>query len=83
MISDNTKTPAAAATATDEKPNVSKYSSYLYDSTEKEFCQAMLVGILELADDILNAGCLDNETAGYAGEIKGRAYALKFVLLGV
>lgn len=80
MISDNTKTPAADGTATDEKLNVSKYSSYLYDSTEKEFCQAMLAGILELADDILNAGCLDNETAGYAGEIKGRVYALKVVL---
>lgn len=80
MISDNTKKPAAAATATDEKLNASKYSSYLNDSTEKQFCQVMLAGICELADDILNAGCLDNETAGYAGEIKGRAYALKFVL---
>lgn len=80
MISDNTKKPAAAATATDEKLNVSKYSSYLYDSTEKEFCQAMLAGIIELVDDILKDYNLDSETAGYAGEIKGRAYALKYVL---
>lgn len=80
MISDNTKTPAAAATATDEKPNVSKYSSYLNDSTEKQFCQVMLAGILELADDIIADESTDAEVAGYAGEIKGRAYALKFVL---
>ncbi len=80
MISDNTKKPAAAATATDEKLNVSKYSSYLYDSTEKEFCQVMLAGILELADDIIADENTDAEVAGYAGQIKGRAYALKFVL---
>lgn len=80
MTSTKKESSAAVGAATDDKPNVSKYSSYLYDSTEKEFCQVMLAGILELADDILNAGCLDNETAGYAGEIKGRAYALKFVL---
>lgn len=82
MISDNTKTPAAAATATDEKPNVSKYSSYLNDSTEKQFCQVMLAGILELADDIIADESTDAEVAGYAGVIKGRAYALK-VALGV
>lgn len=82
MISDNTKTSAAAATATDKKLNVSKYSSYLNDSTEKQFCQVMLAGILELADDIIADESTDAEVAGYAGEIKGRAYALK-VALGV
>lgn len=79
---DENKKSAAAATATDEKPNVSKYSSYLNDSTEKQFCQVMLAGILELADDIIADESTDAEVAGYAGEIKGRAYALK-VALGV
>lgn len=77
-MSENTKTPAAAATATDEKPNVSKYSSYLYDSTEKQFCQALLTQILELADDIVTAlGQADSvEAAQHAGMIKGLAVAL-------
>ena len=77
---DENKKPAAAATATDEKLNMSKYSSYLNDSTEKKFCQVMLAGILELADDIIGDESTDADVAGYAGEIKGRAYALKFVL---
>lgn len=74
------KTTAAAATATDEKPNVSNYSSYLYDSTEKQFCQVMFNSIIELADDIISGDSTDAEVAGYAGTIKGLAYALKEVL---
>lgn len=72
------ETPAAAATATDEKPNASKYSSYLYDSTEKQFCQALLTQIMELADDIVTAlGQADSvEAAQHAGMIKGLAVAL-------
>lgn len=77
---DENKKSAAAATATDEKLNMSKYSSYLNDSTEKQFCQVMLAGILESADDIIADESTDADVAGYAGEIKGRAYALKFVL---
>lgn len=73
------ETPAAAATATDEKPNVSKYSSYLYDSTEKQFCQALLTTICELADDIIST--TDNvEVAGYAGRIGGLADAVREVV---
>lgn len=74
------ETPAAAATATDEKPNVSKYSSYLYDSTESAFCQALLTQIVELADDIIADESTDIVGAGYAGKISGLAYALKEVL---
>jgi transposase-like protein len=74
------ETPAAAATATDEKPNVSKYSSYLYDSTQSQFCQVMINTIIELADDIISDDSADAEVAGYAGTIKGLAYALKEVL---
>lgn len=77
---DENKKPAAAATATDKKLNVSKYSSYLYNNTESAFCQVMLAGILELADDIIGDDTTDADVAGYAGEIKGRAYALKVVL---
>lgn len=72
--------PAAAATATDEKPNASKYSSYLYDSTQSQFCQVMFNSIIELADDIIGDDTADAEVAGYAGTIKGLAYALKEVL---
>ena len=72
------ETPAAAATATDEKLNVSKYSSYLYDSTEKQFCQALLTTICELADDIIST-TEDVEVAGYAGKIGGLAMAIREV----
>lgn len=82
MTSTKKESSAAVGAATDGKQNVSKYSSYLYDSTEKEFCQVMLAGICELADDIIADESTDAEVAGYAGEIKGRAYALK-VALGV
>jgi len=75
------ETPAAAATATDEKLNVSKYSSYLNDSTEKEFCQALLTTICELADDIIADESTDAEVAGYAGKIGGLAMALEKALL--
>ena len=75
------ETPAAAATATDEKLNVSKYSSYLYDSTEKQFCQALLTTICELADDIIST-TEDVEVAGYAGRIGGLADAVREVVKG-
>lgn len=80
-MSENTKTPAAAATATDEKQNVSKYSSYLYNNTESAFCQALLTQIVELADDIVTAlGQADSvEAAQHAGMIKGLAVALRKV----
>lgn len=74
------ETPAAAATATDEKLNVSKYSSYLYNNTESAFCQALLTQIVELADDIINDDAADAEIAGYAGMIKGLAVAMKEVM---
>ncbi|MBR1723416.1 MAG: hypothetical protein IJ723_00105 [Ruminococcus sp.] len=82
MTSIEEKMPAAAATATDEvKQNVSsKYSCYLNNTTESQFCQAMLINIIELADDIINDEVSDAEIAGYAGMIKGLATALREVL---
>lgn len=75
---DENKTPAAAATATDGKLNVSKYSSFLYNNTESAFCQALLTQIVELADDVVTA--LEQadsvEAAQHAGMIKGLAVAL-------
>jgi transposase-like protein len=76
------ETPAAAATATDEKPNVSEYSSYLYDSTQSQFCQVMINTIIELADDIISDDSADAEVAGYAGKISGLAQAAREVLRG-
>lgn len=75
--------PAAAATATDVKQNVSKYSCYLYNNTESAFCQALLTQIMELADDIVIAlGQADSvEAAQHAGMIKGLAVALEKALL--
>lgn len=84
MISDNTKAPAADGTATGTKKGSCSGGPYTYDYTsERQFCQVMLAGICELADDIIADESADAEVAGYAGQIKGRAYALKFVLLGV
>ena len=75
------ETPAAAATATDEvkQNDSSKYSCYLNNSTESGFCQAMLIQIIELADDIINDDAADAEIAGYAGMIKGLAAAMREV----
>ncbi len=75
------ETPAAAATATDSKTSADNTKSYTYDYTsERQFCQALLVTIIELADDIISDDTTDAEVAGYAGTIKGLAYALKEVL---
>lgn len=76
------ETPAAAATATDEvkQNDSSKYSCYHNNSTESGFCQALLTQIIELVDDIISDDSADAEVAGYAGMIKGLAYALKEVL---
>lgn len=75
-----TKAPAAAATATDEKPNVSKYSSYLYCTTEQHTCQVFLNSIIELADDIIGSDSTEREAASFAGQIKGFAFALRTLL---
>ena len=75
------ETPAAAATATDGKQNVSKYSCYLYNNTESAFCQALLTQIVELADDIIADESTDIVGAGYAGKIGGLAMALEKALL--
>lgn len=75
------ETPAAAATATDSKTSADNTKSYTYDYTsERQFCQVMFTTIIELADDIIGDDSADAEVAGYAGTIKGLAYALKEVL---
>jgi transposase-like protein len=74
------ETPAAAATATDVKQNVSKYSSYLYCTTEQHTCQVFLNSIIELADDIIGSDSTEREEASFAGQIKGFAFALRTLL---
>ena len=79
---DENKKPAAAATATDENivHDTSKYSGYLYCTTEQETCQVFLNSIIELADDIIGSDSTEREEAGFAGQIKGFAYALRKLL---
>lgn len=82
-MSENTKTPAAVGAATDVHKNnieTASKSRYHYYNTEAAFCQALLTTICELADDIISDDSADAEVAGYAGTIKGLAYALKEVL---
>lgn len=82
-MSDNTKTPAAAATATGSKTSANNTKSYTYDYTsERQFCQALLTTICELADDIIADESTDAEVAGYAGKIGGLAMAAREVLRG-
>ena len=75
------ETPAAAATATDSKTSADNTKSYTYDYTsERQFCQALLTTICELADDIISDDSTDAEVAGYAGKIGGLAQAAREVL---
>lgn len=77
------ETTAAVGAATDELKNnieTASKSPYSYDTTYGEFCQAMLVQIIELADDIISDDGADAEIAGYAGMIKGLAAAMREVL---
>lgn len=78
------ETTAAAGTATDELKNnieTASKSPYSYDTTYGEFCQAMLVQIIELADDIIGDDGADSEVSGYAGVIKGLAVAMREILI--
>lgn len=84
MIStnENKKPPAAVGAATDERDNDRK-SLYTYDYTsELAFCQALLVQVIELADDVVIA--LEEadavEAAQHVGMIQGLATALREVL---
>lgn len=78
---DENKKPAAAATATDSKTSADNTKSYTYDYTsERQFCQALLTTIIELADDIIADESTDAEVAGYAGKIGGLAQAAREVL---
>lgn len=77
------ETPAAVGAATDVHKNnieTASKSRYHYDNTEAAFCQALLTTICELADDIIADESTDAEVAGYAGQIKGFAYALRKLL---
>ena len=78
MRTTESKTPAAGGTATDAKKESYSGSPYVYDyTTEKQFCQAILNHISELADDIIGDCSIEPEVAGYAGMIKGLAEALR------
>jgi hypothetical protein len=80
MTSIKEKPPAAVGAATDEKGTFAR-SPYTYDYTsERQFCQALLVQIIELADDIIGDEASDAEIAGFAGMIKGLATAMREVL---
>jgi len=78
-----TKAPAADGTATGTKKGSCSGGPYTYNYTsERQFCQALLVTIIELADDIISDYTTDAEVAGYAGKISGLAQAAREVLRG-
>ena len=81
-MSDNTKTSAAAGTATDvgkkSIETVSK-SHYHYDTTEADFCQAVIREIDESAREIYDNPNDSESSAYYAGKIQGLVYALTLI----
>lgn len=81
-MSENTKTPAAVGAATDVQKNnieTASKSRYHYDSTEADFCQAIIREIDESAREIYD-NTTDNESAAYnAGKIQGLVYALTLI----
>lgn len=79
-MSENTKEPAAVGAATGTKKGSCSGGPYTYDYTsERQFCQALLTTICELADDIIADESTDAEVAGYAGKIGGLAMAIREV----
>lgn len=76
------KTSVAAGTTTDAKKGyeTGKTSShYVYDTTEADFCQAVIREIDESAREIYD-NTTDNESAAYnAGKIQGLVYALTLI----
>ena len=85
-ISMDVKNISAAGGTAADKENVlhdtSRYSDYLYCTTEQQTCQVFLNSIIELADDIIGSDSTEREEASFAGQIKGFAYALRTLLCG-
>ncbi len=81
MIAES-KTPAAAGTTTDVKKGyeTGKISSrYVYDTTEADFCQAIIKEIDESAREIYDNTTDSESSAYYAGKIQGLVYALTLI----
>lgn len=82
MIAES-KTSAAAATTTDAKKfytETGKTSSrYVYDTTEADFCQAIIAEIDESAREIYDNTNDSESSAYYAGKIQGLVYALTLI----
>lgn len=81
-MSENTKTTAAAGTATDvHKDNIetASKSRYHYDNTEAAFCQAIIREIDESAREIYDNPNDSESSAYYAGKIQGLVYALTLI----
>lgn len=76
------KAPAAVGAATDVHKNnietVSK-SRYHYDSTEADFCQAVIREIDISAREIYDNTTDSESSAYYAGKIQGLVYALTLI----
>ena len=81
-MSEKTKTPAAEGTTTDvgkkSIETVSK-SRYHYDSTEADFCQAVIREIDISAREIYDNPNDSEASAYYAGKIQGLVYALTLI----
>ena len=81
MIAES-KTSVAAGTTTDVKKGyeTGKTSSrYVYDTTEADFCQAIIAEIDVSAREIYD-NTTDSESAAYnAGKIQGLVYALTLI----
>ena len=77
------KTPAAAPTATDVSTNLNvdmrDDSLYSYDTTEADFCQAVIKEIDESAREIYDNTTDSESSAYYAGKIQGLVYALTLI----
>lgn len=76
------KTSAAAGTVTDAKIGyeTGKTSSrYVYDTTEADFCQAIIAEIDESARGIYDNPNDGESSAYYAGKIQGLVYALTLI----
>ena len=77
------KTPAAVGAATDVSTNLNvdrrNNSPYSYDTTEADFCQAVIREIDESAREIYDNTTDSESSAYYAGKIQGLVYALTLI----
>ena len=79
---DDRKTTAAVGAATDVSKGyeTGKTSSrYVYDTTEADFCQAIISEIDDSAREIYDNTTDSESSAYYAGKIQGLVYALTLI----